>query len=54
MATKLDRMVDHLDQLKKKLYGPFLCIRFNYLKARVTSRSQFTFYHKINLILEAL
>ena len=31
--------------LKKKLYGPFLWMGFNYLKARATSRRQFTFYH---------
>ena len=29
---------------KKKLYGPFLWMRFNCLKARATSRRQFTFY----------
>ena len=28
------------------LYGPFLWIGFNCLKARATSRRQFTFYHK--------
>ena len=31
--------------LKKKLYGPFLWMGFNCLKARATSRRQFTFYH---------
>ena len=31
--------------LKKKLYGPFLWIGFNCLKARATSRRHFTFYH---------
>ena len=30
---------------KKKLYGLFLCMGFNCLKARATSRRQFTFYH---------
>ena len=30
----------------KKLYGPFLWVGFICLKARATSRSQFTFYHK--------
>ena len=30
---------------KKKLYGPFLWMGFNCLKARATSRRQFTFYH---------
>ena len=33
--------------LKKKMYGPFLWIGFNCLKARATSRRQFTFYHKV-------
>ena len=31
----------------KKLYGPFLWMGFNCLKARVTSRRQFTFYHSV-------
>ena len=30
---------------KNKLYGPFLWMGFNCLKARATSRRQFTFYH---------
>ena len=30
---------------KKKIYGPFLWMGFNCLKARSTSRRQFTFYH---------
>ena len=30
---------------KKNLYGPFLWMRFNCLKARATLRRQFTFYH---------
>ena len=30
---------------KKKLYGPFLWMGFNCLKATATSRRQFTFYH---------
>ena len=30
---------------KKKLYGPFLLMGFNCLKARATLRRQFTFYH---------
>ena len=29
----------------KKLYGPFLQMEFNCLKARVTSRRHFAFYH---------
>ena len=35
--------------LKKlqKLYGPFLWVRFNCLKARATSRRQFTFNHYV-------
>ena len=36
-------------KLKKKLYGPFLWMGFNCLKARATSRRQFTFYHFIDL-----
>ena len=28
-----------------ELYGLFLRMAFNYLKARATSRRQFTFYH---------
>ena len=31
--------------LLKKLYGPFLWMGFNCLKATATSRSQFTLYH---------
>ena len=30
---------------QKKLYSPFLWMGFNCLKARITSRRQFTFYH---------
>ena len=30
---------------KNKLYGPFLWMGFNCLKARATSRRQFTFCH---------
>ena len=33
--------------LKKKNYGPFLWMGFNCLKATVTSRRQFTFYHSV-------
>ena len=32
---------------KKKLYGLFLWMGFNCLKARATSRRQFTFYHSV-------
>ena len=32
---------------KKKLYDPFLWMRFNCLKATATSRRQFTFYHSV-------
>ena len=32
-------------QNKKQLYGPFLWMGFNCLRARATSRRQFTFYH---------
>ena len=34
-----------LKKKKKQLYGPFLWMGFNCLKARATSRRQFTFYH---------
>ena len=34
--------------IKKKLYGPFLWMRFNCLKARATSRRQFTFHHQVS------
>ena len=36
-----------INKIKKtlKLYGPFLWMGFNCLKARATSRRQFTFYH---------
>ena len=33
--------------LKNKLYGPFLWMGFNCLKATATSRRQFTFYHSV-------
>ena len=36
---------DVVNKKKKKLYGPFLWMGFNCLKARATSRRQFTFYH---------
>ena len=32
---------------KKQLYGPFLWMEFNCLKATATSRRQFTFYHSV-------
>ena len=32
---------------KQKLYGPFLWMGFNYLKATATSKRQFTFYHSV-------
>ena len=32
---------------KNKLYGPFLWMGFNCLKATATSRRQFTFYHSV-------
>ena len=34
-------------KLKKKLYGPFLWMGFNCLKATATSRRQFIFYHLV-------
>ena len=36
--------ITHVEQVKKKLYGPLLWMGFNYLKTRATSRRQFTFY----------
>ena len=33
--------------LKRKLDGPFLWVRFNFLKAAATSRRQFIFYHQV-------
>ena len=36
-----------LSYFKKKLYGPFLWMGFNCLKATATSRRQFTFYHSV-------
>ena len=33
---------------KKKLYGPFLRMGFNCLKAKATLRRQFTFYHQVH------
>ena len=38
---------NYLPDIKKKLYGPFLWMGFNCLKARATSRRQFTFYHSV-------
>ena len=32
-------------KFEKKNYGPVLWMGFNWLKARATSRRQFTFYH---------
>ena len=32
---------------KLKLYGPFLWMGFNYIKATATWRRQFTFYHSV-------
>ena len=32
---------------KKELYGPFVWMGFNCLKATATSRKQFTFYHSV-------
>ena len=42
--------------LKKtlKLYGPFLWMGFNCLKARATSRRQFTFYHWVPRYMEKI
>ena len=36
-----------IDKKKTKLYGPFLWMGFNCLKATATSRRQFTFYHSV-------
>ena len=35
------------EYFKKKLYGPFLWMGFNCLKATATLRRQFTFYHSV-------
>ena len=55
ITTRLTRTkVEHNEILSRaystnkknfKLYGPFLWMGFNCLKARATSRKQFTFYH---------
>ena len=37
----------NIKQKNFKLYGPFLWMGFNCLKARATSRRQFTFYHQL-------
>ena len=39
------KIINNFKKKKKKLYGPFLWMGFNCLKARATSRRQFTFYH---------
>ena len=39
----IERVLNNL----KKLYGPFLWMGFNCLKATATSRRQFTFYHSV-------
>ena len=39
------RKITNQNLKKKKLYGPFLWMRFNCLKATATPRRQFTFYH---------
>ena len=41
----LEDAIANLQSDFKKLFGPFLWMGFNYLKARDTSRRQFTFYH---------
>ena len=44
--AKIKHIEDKIpDITKKKLYDPFLWIEFHCLKARATSRRQFTFYH---------
>ena len=40
-------MISSVEYLKKKLYGTFLWMGFNCLKATATSRRQFTFYHSV-------
>ena len=37
---------DQKKKKKKKLYGPIVWMGFNCLKARATSRRQFTFHYK--------
>ena len=46
-VTKPDFLGGKLNIFKKKLYGPLLWVGFNCLKARATSRRQFTFYHSV-------
>ena len=41
-VTKPDFLGGKLNIFKKKLYGPLLWVGFNCLKARATSRRQFT------------
>ena len=40
-------IISNVINRKKKLYGPFLWMGFNCLKATATSRRQFTFYHSV-------
>ena len=47
MSITLKMTNDKDNQKKKKLYGPFLWMGFNCLKATATSRRQFNFYHSV-------
>ena len=45
LVLNLQNDQEKLMEKTLKLYGPFLWMGFNCLKARATSRRQFTFYH---------
>ena len=47
VPIQLHKLCKKKKKKKKKLYGPFLWIGFNCLKARSTFRRQFTFYHLV-------
>ena len=42
------KFLNRIKKTLKKLYGPFLWMGFNYLKATAISRRQFTFYHSVS------
>ena len=47
LSKPISLLTKTLTLKKKQLYGPFLWMGFNCLKARATSRRQFTFYHEV-------
>ena len=47
LTVHKNRRKGNLNLKKKKLYGPFLWMGFNCLKATATSGRQFTFYHSV-------